>query len=104
VPAIVLNDCTRVPMFSVWSASKRLRIHLPSPARFKSVVIFLQLLDMYELNVLPLRKNLSPRAVVVRLRRWREIIEMARMVLKHGVLRRPIDIAGLYALPIMRTQ
>jgi hypothetical protein len=33
------------------------------------------------------------------LRRWREIIEMRRMFLKHVALRRPIDVAGLYSLP-----
>ena len=99
VPAIVLNDCTRVPMFSAWPPSKRLRIYLPSRDRLKSLVIFLQLLDMYELNILPLRQNLTWRAITVRLRRWREIIEMVRMLVKHGVLRRPIDIAGLYSLP-----
>jgi hypothetical protein len=104
VPAIVLNDCTKVPMFSVWPPSKRLRIHLPSRNRFKSLVIFLQLLDMYELNILPLRKNLTWRAITVRLRRWREIIEMGRMAVKHGVLHRPIDIAGLYALPTTQTE
>ncbi len=97
VPAAVLNDCTRVPMFSVWPPSKRLRIFLPSRARFKSLVIFLQLLDMYELNILPLRKNFSLRAMTVRARRWREIIEMGRMILKHGILRRPIEIARLYS-------
>jgi len=56
------------------------------------------LLDLYELEVLPLRKNLSWRAITVRLRRWREIVEMGRMFLKHVVLRRPIDIAGLYSV------
>jgi hypothetical protein len=104
VPAVVLNDCTTIPMFSVWTPSKRLRINLPSRTRLRSVVIFLQLLDMYELNMLPLRKNLSLRAITVRLRRWREIMGMARMVLKHGVFHRPIDIAGLYTLPTIKTQ
>jgi UDP-MurNAc hydroxylase len=100
VPTTVLNDCAKTRMFSVWTASKRLRIHLPSRERIRSLVIFLQLLDMYELDILPLRKNLSWRHIVVRMRRWREFVEMGRMVLKHIVLRRPIDIAGLYSLPI----
>jgi UDP-MurNAc hydroxylase len=99
VPALVLNDCAKVRMFSVWTASKRLRIHLPSRERLKSLSIFLQLLDMYELDLLPLRKNLSLRAVSISLRRWREFIEMGGMVLKYVVLRRPIDIAALYTLP-----
>ena len=60
------------------------------------------LLDLYELEVLPLRKNFSWRAITVRLRRWREIVEMGRMFIKHVVLRRPIDIAGLYSLPVIQ--
>ena len=102
VQALVLNDCTNVRMFSVWGASKRLRIHLPS--HLKSLRIFLSLLDLYELEILPLRKNLSWRAVMVRLRRWREIIEVGRMFLKHMVFRAPIDIAGLYSLPVTKKQ
>jgi UDP-MurNAc hydroxylase len=99
VAALVLNDCTNIRMFSVWTASKRLRIHLPTREHLKTLAMFFLLLDLYELEVLPLRKNLSWRAITVRLRRWREIVEMGRMFLKHVVLRRPIDIAGLYSLP-----
>jgi hypothetical protein len=99
VPALVLNDCAKVRMFSVWTASKRLRIQLPSRERLKSLVMFFQILDMYELDFLPLRRNLSLRALTVSFRRWREYIEMAGIVLKHVVFRRPIDIAALYTLP-----
>jgi UDP-MurNAc hydroxylase len=102
VPALVLNDCAKVRMFSVWTASKRLRISLPSREHLKPLVAFFFLLDLYELEILPLRKNLSWRAISVRARRWREIIEMAGMFLKHVVLHRPIDIASLYALPVMQ--
>jgi UDP-MurNAc hydroxylase len=104
VPALILNECANVRMFSVWTASKRLRIHLPSRERLKSLVIFLFLLDLYGHQILPLRKNFSWRAGVVRLRRWREIIEMGRMFLKHVVFRRPIDIARLYSLPVTKNQ
>jgi UDP-MurNAc hydroxylase len=99
VAALVLNDCAKVRMFSVWTASKRLRIQLPSRERLKSLVMFFQILDMYELDFLPLRRNLSLRALTVSFRRWREYIEMAGIVLKHVVFRRPIDIAALYTLP-----
>ena len=99
VAALVLNDCTNVRMFSVWTASKRLRIHLPTREHLRSLGVFFLLLDLYELEVLPLRKNFTWRAITVRLRRWREIIEMGRMFVRHVVLRRPIDIAGLYSLP-----
>jgi hypothetical protein len=101
-PALVLNDCAKIHMFSAWTPSKRLRIHLPSRKQLRSVVIFLFLLDLYELDILPLRKNLSLRAMTVRLRRWREVIETGRMFLKHVVFRRPIDIAELYSLPTVR--
>jgi len=100
VAALVLNDCTNIRMFSVWTASKRLRIHLPTREHLKALGVFFLLLDLYELEVLPLRKNFSWRAITVRLRRWREIVEMGRMFFKHVVLRRPINIAGLYSLPV----
>ena len=90
-------------MFSVWTASKRLRIHLPTREHLKTLALLFLLLDLYELEVLPLRKNLSWRAITVRLRRWREIVEMGRMFIKHVVLRRPIDIAGLYSLPVAQS-
>jgi UDP-MurNAc hydroxylase len=98
-PALVLNDCARYRMFSAWTPSKRLRIRLPSTGHLRSVTLFLTLLDLYELDVIPLRTNLSLRALSVRLRRWREFFAMGGMFLKHVVLRRPLNIAGLYALP-----
>jgi UDP-MurNAc hydroxylase len=96
-PPLVLNDCAKIHMFSAWTPSKRLRIHLSSRDQLRPVMIFLVVLDLYELGILPLRKNLSFRAVTVRLRRWREFVEMGRMFLKHVVLRQPIDIARLYS-------
>jgi UDP-MurNAc hydroxylase len=98
-PALVLNDCARTRMFSAWTPSKRLRIRLPSREHLRAVVIFLFLLDLYELDMLPLRKNLSLRALGVRARRWRELAETGWMFVKHGLLRRPLDVAGMYSLP-----
>jgi len=98
-PALVLKDCTGIKMFSVWTASKRLKIYLPSPAHRKSVKLLFLLLDLYELETLPLRRNFSSRALGVRLRRWREAIEASKLFIKHYVLGRPLDIAGLYDLP-----
>ena len=98
-PALVLNDCTRNTMFSVWAASKRLRIRLPTPAHLDRLVGFLLLLDLLELDTLPLRRNFAPRSLGVRLRRWREVVEAASLFFKHKVLRRPFSIAGLYTLP-----
>jgi UDP-MurNAc hydroxylase len=102
VPAIVLNDCAKNRMFSVWTASKRLRIHLSSPDQLKTLAMFFKLLDMYELDILPLRKNFSRRALGVNMRRWRELLEMGSMIIKHVVLRRPIDIASLYSLQLAK--
>ena len=99
-PALVLNDCTKNHMFSVWTASKRLKIHLPSPSHLKSVKAFFSLLDFYELETIPLRRNLSWRALGVRMRRWRDVVEAGHLVLKHFLLGRPFDIASLYHLPM----
>jgi UDP-MurNAc hydroxylase len=97
-PAQVLNDCTKIWMFSVWTASKRLKIHLPSPTDLGTVEALFSLLDLYELETLPLRKNFTVRALGVRLRRWREVVELGRLILKHKVLRYPFSVAGLYDL------
>jgi UDP-MurNAc hydroxylase len=102
VPAIILNDCAKIRMFSVWTASKRLRVHMSSRDQLKTLAMLFKLLDMYELDILPLRRNLSWRSITVMLRRWRELLEMGNMVIKHVVLRRPIDIAGLYSLRLAK--
>jgi UDP-MurNAc hydroxylase len=98
-PALVLNDCTKIWMFSVWSASKRLKIYLPSPDHLRTVIALFLLLDFYELETLPLRKNFTWRSLGVRLRRWRDVVEVGRLFLKHMVLGRPFEMASLYALP-----
>jgi hypothetical protein len=99
-PAQVLNDCTKIWMFSVWTASKRLKIYLPSPGDLKTVTTLFKLLDFYELEMLPLRRNLTLRSLGIRLRRWREVVEAGRLFLKHVVLGRPFEIASLYASPV----
>ena len=81
-------------------ASKRLKIYLPSPSHLRSVKIFFSLLDLYELETIPLRKNLSWRALGVRMRRWRDVVEGGHMVLNHFLLGRPFEIANLYHLPM----
>jgi UDP-MurNAc hydroxylase len=98
-PALVLNDCTSTWMFSVWSASKRLKITLPTPDHLSTVTNLLTLLDLYELETLPLRRNLSRRSLGIRLRRWREALEAGRLFVKHKLFRRPFSLAGLYHLP-----
>lgn len=97
-PALVLNDCTRVRMFSVWGASKRLRLRLPVAQHLGTAMNLFSLLDLYELDMLPLAKNFTLRSLGVRARRWRDAAESVRLAVKHKVLRRRFDLAGLYAL------
>lgn len=99
VPPRVINDCATLRMFSAWTPSKRLKIELPVPGALKTVKRFFALVDAYELDILPLRKNLRPRSLGVILRRWREGMEAARLLLRHKILRQPFDIPGLYPLP-----
>jgi UDP-MurNAc hydroxylase len=96
---LVLNDCTTQNMFSVWGASKRMRISLASPDCLRTLNSLLTLLDLYELETLPLRRNFAVRSLAVRLRRWRDAAEVARLFLKHVVLRRPFEVSALYPAP-----
>ena len=96
VHAAVLKDCTERRMFSVWSASKRLKIKLPSAAALTSVSRWFTILDLYELDTFPLARNFSLRALAVRIRRWREPLELARVVLRRLLLRRSLTVAVLY--------
>jgi UDP-MurNAc hydroxylase len=99
VHAAVLNDCTRQKMFSVWSASKRIKIHLPSAEALEHANLWFTLLDLYEVDLLPLHKNFSLRALGVRLRRWREPIEVANIVFRRLFLRQRFSISRIYPLP-----
>jgi UDP-MurNAc hydroxylase len=98
VHAAVLRDCARNRMFSVWSASKRLRIKLPTPQALAVATRWLTMLDLYELETFPLARNFSPRSLAVRARRWREPVELAALLLRRALLRRPTTIASLYPL------
>lgn len=96
VHAAVLRDCTRNRMFSVWSASKRLRIKLPEPRALAVATRWLTFLDLYELETFPLARNFSRRSLGVRLRRWREPVELGALMLRRTLLRRPTTVASLY--------
>jgi UDP-MurNAc hydroxylase len=98
VHAAVLRDCTHHKMFSVWSASKRLKIKLPAPAVLAVVNRWLAFLDLYELDTFPLALNFSSRSLAVRLRRWREPVELVALLLRRALLRRRATIASLYPL------
>jgi hypothetical protein len=83
-------------MFSVWSASKRLKIKLPSPSSLSAANRWLTFLDLYELDAFPLQLNFTPRALAIRLLRWREPVELASLLLRRTLLRRPLTMASLY--------
>lgn len=95
-PALVLNDCCKQKMFSTWPASKRLKIYLPSASHLKFVNIFFLLLDLYELDSLPLIKNFTWRSLSVRLLRWREVLEVIHIFFKYVLLKRPFIIKNLW--------
>ncbi len=94
--AAVLGDCVRQRMFSVWTASKRLKILLPDAGALRGVQRWFTVLDLYELDVFPLRRNFTPRSLGIRLRRWREPLELARLVLRSVLFRKPLSVAVLY--------
>jgi UDP-MurNAc hydroxylase len=95
VPAIVMNDCVRKKMFSVWSASKRLEISLKDGKLGKLETLF-ALLDLYETDGLPLRNHLSARNFPIWARRWREGFEAVKLVLFYKLLRRKFVVSELY--------
>lgn len=96
VHAAVLKDCTDRKMFSVWTASKRVKIKLPTPAALSNATRWFTVLDLYELDTFPLVRNLSPRSLGVRLRRWREAAELMRLVVRRLLLRRALTVTVIY--------
>ena len=98
VHAAVLKDCTDRRMFSVWTASKRLRIKLPTASALSHASRWFTVLDLYELDAFPLARNFSPRALGIRIRRWREPVELLRLVCRRLLLRRSLTVAVLYPL------
>lgn len=94
--ARVLNDCVQHRMFSVWGPSKRMKIVLPAAKFLSDAGSWFTLLDLYELEIFPLRRNFSPRSLAVRLRRWREPVEVARIMLRRFVLGRRFNVGDIY--------
>ncbi len=98
VHAFVLNDCARLKMFSVWTASKRIRIHLPSAEALRDANLWFTLLDLYEVDALPIVKNFSLRALGVRLRRWREPVEVTAILFRRLFLKQRFSVSRVYPL------
>jgi len=73
IPAIVLRQSLRMNMFGHAGISKRVR-YLASHADMRRLRLFEFLLECYEVELLPLRRNLSARSLRVWLRRWREAV------------------------------
>jgi hypothetical protein len=96
VHARILQDCVQHRMFSVWGPSKRLKVILPAARFLSAASLWFTVLDLYELEVFPLRNNFSLRSLGIRLRRWREAVEVARILLRRFVLGRRFDVADCY--------
>jgi UDP-MurNAc hydroxylase len=101
--AKILNDCTRIKMFSVWTPSKRLKLFLETERQRRDLLLLFRMLDLWELECLPLRKLLRPRAIAVIAHRWREGLEYIRQILKIVVLRRSFVYRDVYPLPVKTT-
>lgn len=95
VPAIVLNDCVRRKMFSVWGASKRLEIEIKRGGLFQLNSLF-SLLDFFENEGLPLKNNFSRRDFGIWLSRWREAMEALRVIFVYKILGRKFVVSELY--------
>lgn len=87
-PALVVNDCCRKKMFSTWTPSKRLLIRLGA-AKIGQARLLLDLLDLHEHELLPLRRFFTRRSLSVWRRRWREPLSLLRAMITLRVLRRP---------------
>lgn len=89
--ALIINDCVRHDMFSVWTPSKRLSVRVRDRDSVSAVLTFFALLDGLELDYLPLRRNLDARMFRSSLRRWREPAEAVRTAASTKLLRRPFS-------------
>jgi UDP-MurNAc hydroxylase len=91
--ATIINACTAKKMFSVWGASKRLKVYCRED-NLKTLNIFFLLLEGYELDLLPIAKNFSVRHLSIYLRRWREFLEFIRVVMILKISKRPFSLAN----------
>jgi UDP-MurNAc hydroxylase len=80
-PAIVLRQCLRMNMFGHAGISKRPR-YLATTQLMPHLLRFEMLLNAYELEFLPLRRNLTLATLKSGLRRWRELFVYAEVVVR----------------------
>lgn len=98
VPALVLNDCTRKQMFSVWTASKRLLVRFPNGEALASISAFFYLLDAYEQDFFPIHLHLTHRYLSIWLKRWREFVELGRLIVKYKILKKAFRPSELFPI------
>jgi UDP-MurNAc hydroxylase len=80
-PAVVLRQCLRMNMFGHAAISKRPR-YLATTKLMPDLLRFEMLLNAYELEFLPLRRNLSLATLKTCLRRWRELFFYAEVMVR----------------------
>ncbi len=87
--AAVINDCTTIDMFSVWTPGKRLSARVRNREAVGALLLFFNLLDGLELDYFPLRRSLTPRMIDAAVRRWREPLQFLLSAVDTKVRRRP---------------
>jgi hypothetical protein len=75
---------------------------LPSAESLRHANLWFTLLDLYEVDLLPVSKNFSLRAMSVRLRRWREPVEVANILLRRLFLRQRFSVGRIYPVEKVR--
>jgi UDP-MurNAc hydroxylase len=90
-PAIVLRQCLRMNMFGHSAISKRVR-YRATAAEMPYLKRLELLLSAYELEFLPLRRNLSLATLKTCVRRWRELAFYIQVVMRMLVGQKPIEI------------
>jgi hypothetical protein len=91
VPAIVLRQSLRMNMFEHAAISKRVR-YVATARMMPYLNRFELLLRAYELEFLPLRRNLSLPTLTTCLRRWRELVLYVQVAMQMARGRNPLDI------------
>jgi UDP-MurNAc hydroxylase len=91
IPAIVLRQSLRMNMFGHAGISKRLR-YLATTQFMPYLLRFEMLLNAYELEFLPLRRNLSLATLKSCLRRWRELFVYVEIAVRMALSQKAQEI------------
>ena len=91
VPAMVLRQSLRMNMFDHAAISKRVR-YVATSLLMPHLKRFELLLRAYELEFLPLRRNLSLATLTTCLRRWRELVFYVQVAAQLALGRKAVDI------------